>query len=151
MKQIMLIAISCLFFSMSLQAQDVEGVDICTKMTKDQVIQKFGHPEEYVFKDSYMDEEAKYELYYYGNGDSLVFVNEYLHSFDVYTDRWAVLTYMIDGGIKIGDAFSKLEMLGPKPADWLDTSDEYYIPCGDFPLYISAKDGIITSVSFAIL
>ncbi len=151
MKQIILIAISCIFFGQNLRAQDVEGVDVCTKMTKDQVIQKFGQPEEYVFKDSYMDEEAKYELYYYGNGDRMVFVNEYLHCFDVYTDRWAVLMYMIEGGVKIGDAFSKLESLEPKVVDWWDTSDEYYIPCGDFPLLIRVREGLITSVSYEIL
>lgn len=122
MKQILLIAISCIFFSMSLQAQDVEGVDLCTKMTKDQVIQKFGQPEEYEFRYSHMDEEAKYELYYYGNGDCLVFINEYLHEFYIKTDRWTVLMYMIEGGIQIGDPFSKLVSLNPKVAEWINDS-----------------------------
>ena len=143
------IIISCFFLGINLSAQDVEGVDVCTKMAKDQVIQKFGQPEEYIFKDSYMDEEAKYELYYYGNGDRLVFVNEYLHCFDVYTDRWTILMYMIDGGVKIGDPFSKLVSLNPKVAEWINDST-YYIPCEDTPLLIRVHDGLITHVSFDI-
>ena len=146
MKMVLLI-ISLFLCGITLSAQDVEGVDVCTKMAKNQVIQKFGQPEEYVFKDSYMDEEAKYELYYYGNGDTLVFVNEYLYDFYVKTQRWSVLLTMIEGGVKIGDPFSKMASLNPKVAEWINDST-YYIPCGDFPLLIRVRDGLITFVSF---
>ena len=151
MKQIMLVVISYFLFSLNLLAQDVAGVHVYSQMTKNQVIQKFGQPEEYDCRDSYMDEKAIYELYYYGDGDRLVFINGYLYSFDVSTERWSVLMNMIENGVKIGDMFSRLEPLNPKVVDWLDVSNRYYIPCGDFPLYIDVKDGIIIYISYETL
>ena len=149
MKTILILLSSFLFFSLNIHAQDVAGVHVGSRMTKAQVIEKFGEPEEYDISDSYMDEEAKYEVYDYGHGNWLAFVDECLYDFYVRTSRWPVLLSMIEGGIEIGDPFSKLASLNPKPADWIDNST-YYIPCGDFPLLITVKDGIITGVSFEI-
>lgn len=91
MKRITLIFVSCFLFCLNLSAQDVDGVAIDSLMTKAQVVEKFGEPEEYTLKNSYMDEEAKYEVYYYGQGEWLEFVNGCLQSFCVNTPRWSVL------------------------------------------------------------
>ena len=153
MKRITLIFVSCFLFCLNLSAQDVEGVAIDSSMTKVQVVEKFGEPEEYTLKNSYMDEEAKYEMYYYGHGEWLEFVNGCLQSFCVNTPRWSVLVYKMEGGIRVGDPFSKLSPLNPQLASWIkDNTDSktYYIPSGDFPILIDVKEGKIKSVSFII-
>ena len=122
-------------------------------MTNVQVVEKFGEPEEYTLKNSYMDEEAKYEMYYYGHGEWLEFVNGCLQSFCVNTPRWSVLVYKMEGGVRVGDPFSKLSPLNPQLASWIkDNTDSktYYIPSGDFPILIDVKEGKIKSVSFTI-
>ena len=50
MKRITLIFVSCFLFCLNLSAQDVEGVAIDSSMTKVQVVEKFGEPEEYTLK-----------------------------------------------------------------------------------------------------
>lgn len=107
-------------------------------MTKGQVIEKFGEPDEYLFHD--YDIDGTYEWYHYGE-DYLLFINERLYAFYVSTPRWSVLMKMIDGGVKIGDPFSKLSPLNPKLADGIEDSDTYYVPCGDFPLFIEGHNG----------
>ena len=146
-----LVIISLFLFCLNLSAQDVERVAIDSFMTKVQVVEKFGEPEEYTLENSYMDEEAKYEIYYYGHGEWLEFVNGRLHSFCVKTPRWSVLVYKIEGGVRVGDPFSKLSPLNPQLASWIkDNTDSktYYIPSGDFPILIDVKEGKIKSVYF---
>lgn len=151
MKKITLVVVSCFLFCLNLSAQDVEGVAIDSLMTKAQVIEKFGEPEKYSWKD-YSEIDGIYERYRYGE-DSLLFVNEQLYSFSVKTPRWSVLVYMIEGGVRVGDPFSKLSPLNPQLADWIKDntdSETYYIPSGDFPILIDVKEGKIKSVSFTI-
>ena len=146
-----LVIISLFLFCLNLSAQDVERVAIDSFMTKVQVVEKFGEPEEYTLENSYMDEEAKYEIYYYGHGEWLEFVNDRLQAFCVKTPRWSVLVYKIEGGVRVGDPFSKLSPLNPQLASWIkDNTDSktYYIPSGDFPILIDVKEGKIKSVYF---
>jgi hypothetical protein len=145
MKQILLIVISCIFCSISLHAQDVEGVWMDSLMTKDQVIEKYGEPDEYLLHD--YDLDGIYEWYHYGE-DYLLFINERLYAFYVSTSRWSVLMKMIDGGVKIGDQFSTLSPLSPILVDGIEDSSTYYVPLGDYPLLIEVHNGLIADILF---
>ena len=46
---------------------DIEGVMMDSLMTKNQVIEKFGEPDKFHMKNSFLDTEAKYERYDYEN------------------------------------------------------------------------------------
>ncbi len=149
MKTRLIWIISFLLFGINIYAQDVDGVDCSFMMSKNMVIARFGEPEEYTL--DYDDYGDKIEGYDYGNGDWIEFVNGVMYGFCVSTPRWPVLVNMVEGGIRIGDPFSKLASFNPQPVDWLDgVSDMYYIPSGDFPIFISTSDNIITQVDFEI-
>lgn len=170
MKQILLIAISCLFFGVNLSAQetddgcytlspmeklgfrileefDLEGIGLFyPMMNKQQVIEKFGEPDDYY---TYYSEECDYteEIYDCG-GDYLRFVDGCLYGFTLNTPRWRVFNRLVDGGCKVGDPFSVLSELNPQKVDWAGISDSYYLPCGDFPLSIGVKNGVITRIEY---
>lgn len=150
MKTRLIWIISFLLFGINLCAQDIDGIDGCFMMSKNMVVARFGEPQKYIVTNSYSDQEAKVELYSYGNGDWIEFVNEVMYSFCVRTPRWPVLVNMIEGGVRIGDSFTKLASCNPQPVDWLNVSNMYYIPNGDFPIFISTVDNIITQVKFEI-
>lgn len=146
------IVILSLFISIALSAQDVSGVQMDSLMTRAQVIEKFGEPISYKCNYSYLDEDVKYELYYYGENDRLVFVDEKLYGFDVSTTRWTVLHSLVKGGVNIGDPLSKVSSLNLKMVDWLKTSDTYYVPCGEYPILINVgADSTIIKISYNYL
>lgn len=125
---------------------DLEGIDLFYPMNKQQVIEKFGEPDRY---STYYSEESDYteERYDYG-GNYLRFVDGCLLGFDLNTPRWTVFNRLVDGGCKVGDLFSVLSELNPQKVDWAGVSDLYYLPCGDFPLYIKVENVIITSIYY---
>lgn len=148
MKNPLFSIITCLAYGLNLSAQDVSGVEILSHMTKEQVILHFGKPDRYSRED-YSDIDGIYEWYHYGT-DYLLFINQELHVFQVSSSRWPVLLNLIEGGVRIGDSFSKMEKLNPQIVDWVKGSDKYYVPFEDFPLLITVHDGKITGISYEV-
>ncbi len=157
MKKFILLLIF-LFTSAVSFAQDVEGVEIDSVMTYNQIVAKFGEPTRYWSHETEfgLDEEFYYDenLLYFGWGNK--FLNFYISS-----NQFRVLTKDIEGGIKVGDLLSKMENCKygmPKLADWLNKRENlqdgctryYYNPNGDADSYviIGVRDGIIKWISF---
>ncbi len=149
MRTLLMIVLAIFVYVTKISAQDVNGVQIDFLMTKEQVVEKFGEPLEYIMED-YSEMDGIYEWYSYEGGDYLRFIDGNLNTFYVSTDRWPVLANMIEGGVRVGDPLSKLSSLNPKIVDWVESSHTYYIPFGDFPLLIDVCDGMITSMSYQL-
>lgn len=127
-------------------AQDVNGVRAGTVMSKAQVVECFGEPDEYLVED-YSDLDGVYEYYVYGRSQ-LLFVNQCFYAFSVSDDRWPLLLDMLDGGVRPGDSFNSIASLNPQPADWLGVN-AYCIPClDDFYIIINTSEGVITNINF---
>ncbi len=126
-------------------AQDVNGIDIYTKMAKPDVIAIMGEPTKYKYYDS---QDNGVDEWYYYNEDLLEFNEGILIGFSIKTDRFPVMTKDVDGGIRVGDNISKLEQLKPYYGRKGD-EDFYSVLCGDdYVVKFYAKGNIITYVSF---
>lgn len=128
---------------------DIEGVMMDSLMTKDQVIEKFGEPDKFSMKNSFLDTEAKYERYDYEKA-MLLFIDEMLYAFSVSHSEWSVLNTYIEGGVRVGDNISKIASLKPEPANWLGEG-VYYLCCyEDFNMIINTtSEGVITNINFS--
>ena len=140
---IMLISVF-VFCSPILSAQDVAGIKVGTKMSKRQVIAKFGLPDNYSCSDA--GELGVDEIYYYGE-NSLSFNNNEFIGFFISDKKWPVLVSWIDGGIRVGEPLSSISSLNPQKAGWLGP-DVYFVPNGDFPIFFRLKSGVICEISF---
>ena len=99
-----------LLTTINMSAQDIEGVAIGTAMTKNEVIAKFGESDQYSDSDAgdlCIDERSHYEE------NLLIFNNSEFIGFAVSDNRWRILTNDINGGVRVGDQFSKIEILKP--------------------------------------
>ena len=135
-----------LLTTINLSAQDIEGVAIGTTMTKNEVIAKFGEPDQHSYSDA--DDLGIDERYHYEE-NLLIFNNSEFIGFVVSDNRWRVLTNVVDGGVRVGDQFSKIEFLKPEVATWID-NETYYVPRGDYYLFFKISSGIIREIDFEI-
>ncbi|MBQ8838429.1 MAG: hypothetical protein IJ005_03825 [Bacteroidales bacterium] len=103
MKKMFLIAISLLCGIIAMSAQDLEGVEIYTVMTPEEIVAKFGEPTEYKFY--YNDDNKKVETYYFGK-NGLRFTDGEFDEFYIYDDTFSILKNYIKGGVKVGDHIS---------------------------------------------
>ena len=55
----------------------------------------------------------------------------------------------MNGGVRVGDQFSKIEFLKPEVATWID-NETYYVPRGDYYLFFKISSGIIREIDFEI-
>ena len=135
---VILLCLSC----HAVKAQDLEGID-STKLTKEQVIAKFGQPDEYT---DTVYEDGRYETYIYGN-DRLLFIDGSLFEFYISSKNFAVFTKDIDGGIRVGDSLEKVlnSDLKPHYSAWYD-EDTYHQYYYDLRIYYRIKDGIIMEI-----
>ena len=79
-------------------AQDVEGVDIHQKMTKSQIVEKFGQPTSYETYES--DDGTLEEIFYYGqDAKEINFTGGKLSGFSIDDDSCVVLTKSVTGGV----------------------------------------------------
>ena len=135
-------------FSIAANAQIwVEGVNIFTKMTKEQVITKFGEPANYKYYDS--QDNGVDERYFY-DGTMLHFNDESFNGFSIKDSRFKVRLEGLDSEVKVGDKFSILEPLKPVYMDWFEKNwyCVYYYD-GDVKIRFEVIDGIIQCIVFS--
>ena len=155
MKTKILIAIA-LFISSFAMAQneepdgyDVEGFCIGQRMNYKQFVAKFGKPDRY-------ENDGSDESYYIGEDyfhfeDNGIFLN-----FIIESNRFAVLTKYMKGGIRAGDKLSKLDNFKyGKPVEV-----KYGLPpepgvlkyalfeSSDCPIFLYVKAGVIITISY---
>ncbi len=137
--------------------QDVEGVEIDSVMTYAQVVAKFGQPDEVKVEDDYdPHQEGKCRYYKYGENELVFSDNNGLIEYRIYDNRFAVLTKMIDGGLRVGDPLSKVhqnvDSIGPveKRRTYSDGTNRHVLfPYCDVVLLINEKGGIITAILYS--
>lgn len=137
-----------LFYPTS-QSPDIEGVDTRQKMTKAQIIEKFGEPTTY--KNSTFDDGTPLETFYYDR-TFIRFTDGYLSEFVIMDNKFKVLTKLISGGISVGDSLTRISSLNPEVATWVSSdNDLYYIPMveGEINVFFYVKNGIITNINFS--
>jgi len=126
---------------------DLNGHLFSGVQTKDSILLYFGKPDKYwsMMTEFGLDEEFSY-------GKSIIRLGENGNAFDfVLNDkRYAVYTYAVKGGIKVGDSVSKIRQLGFGELEYIDIDLFYFWNLGDFPLSVYHKSGIITTLHFGV-
>lgn len=137
-----------LFYPTS-QSPDIEGVDTRQKMTKAQIIEKFGEPTEYEAFAS--DDGTLQEIFYYKKGiNQIEFSGGYLSGFSISDNRFTVLKILIPGGVTVGDHLSEVISINPEVKTWLPSKkDIYYIQILDSRVFFIVSEGIITNINFS--
>ena len=146
--KIFLTAATISIFSIAANAQIwVNGIEKYTKMTKEQVIAKFGEPTNYRYYDS--QDNGVDERYFY-NGSMLHFNDESFNGFSIKDSRFKVRLEGLDSEVKVGDKFSILEPLKPVYMDWFEKNwyCVYYYD-GDVKIRFEVIDGIIQCIVFS--
>ena len=146
--KIFLTAATISMFSIAANAQIwVNGIEKYTKMTKEQVIAKFGEPTNYRYYDS--QDNGVDERYFY-NGSMLHFNDESFNGFSIKDSRFKVRLEGLDSEVKVGDKFSILEPLKPVYMDWFEKNwyCVYYYD-GDVKIRFEVIDGIIQCIVFS--
>ncbi len=140
-----------------LYLQDVDGVDITTKMTYEQVVAKFGQPDEVYEWDEDFPEGSKGREYQYGESMFRFSDRDGLIEFGISDDRFAVITHYIEGGLRVGDPLSKIQNVnvgGPlkRHSERGDGTVIYHLFSeSDDRLWIYVNDGVITNMDFSVL
>lgn len=134
----------------NVMAQDIEGVDIHQKLTKIQIIEKFGQPTSYETYES--DDGTLEEIFYYGqDANEIYFTGGKLSGFSIDDDSFVVLTKSVTGGVKVGDPLSKVSSLNPEVATWRSSKNNiYYISILDNNVFFVVSDGKITNINFLL-
>lgn len=157
MKQYLSVVLSLLFLTasaLSAQSFDLEGFVVDKPLTKAQIIQKFGEPDQY---DSYegMDEGSIGEYFRYGR-NYLKLDNNILTDFFVCDTAMATLTVDVPGGIKVGMPLTSLDdtVFGPAITRTYTNYEGVlvtliYVGTDDWRLEFEVSDtGLIESISF---
>lgn len=84
---------------------DINGVPLWSVLNKEQIIEKFGIPDEYYNEDGKSDDAWKERGYRYGKSYIETCDGE-LWEFDIWDDNFKVLTAYFNGGIGVGDHIS---------------------------------------------
>ncbi len=137
-------------------AQDIEGIEVCTKMTHEQVIAKFGTPDSVKSRNADWPEESKIRSYKYGK-NKLVFSDyDGLIEFVIEDNRFALIKNYINGGLKVGDSLSKIQNLNIHgPLELREKIEDGTIIYNlfteyDSRLWILVKNGKIINIHFSL-
>nr|WP_278707721.1 hypothetical protein [Bacteroides intestinalis] len=125
----------------------VNGVEVGTKMTKSEVIAKFGKPDRYSYNDAGIVEGID-EWYIYADS-SLHFNNNMFIGFTVCDKNFSVTLGGLDSDIAAGDKFSVLSPLDLIERTWIEKdyySVYYYDECVSF----KKKDGLIEYIYYSL-
>ena len=139
--------------SLSISAQDITGVELYDEMTHAQVLEMFGEPTKYEeFDDQY---EGFSRWYYYGE-NYLHFRDDVLEEFAIYESSYTTLEEYFEGGLRVGDPFSRLDGFKHGRVEWIDIfpdscSYRLYVGMSDNYLTLEVSDGIIVGISSFIL
>ena len=132
---------------------DVNGISRETKCDYAKFVSVFGVPERYKKVGEPKDGDEMTEVYRFGKSYFVFQNNGELRTFSVRDNRFPALTNYIEGGIRVGDKFSKLDKFEygkPVFKDKLEDGTAVYILWEDSydQVYISVKDGIIKSIVY---
>ena len=144
------IAVSFLLCAFSLSAQDINGVELYDELTHAEVLEMFGEPTKYEeFDDQY---EGFSRWYYYGE-NYLHFRDDVLEEFAIYESSYTTLEEYFEGGLRVGDPFSRLDGFKHGRVERIDRGNSYrlYDGMNDSYLTLIVSDGIIVSISSFIL
>ncbi len=138
-----------------IHAQDIEGIELNTKMTYEQVVEKFGEPDEVKVWDADWPEGTKQCRLYYGKNFLVFSEVDGLIGFGLTDNRFAAIINYMEGGIRIGDPLSKVQnvnIFGPlkKRGTWPEYNSYNLFSETDCPLWISEKDGVIIGIGLSI-
>ncbi len=124
----------------------VNGVKTHTKMTKSEVIAKFGKPDKYLYQDS--GDNGVNEWYHYGE-THFVFKDECFIDFAVCDKNLSVTLGGLDSDITVGDNISVLSPLDLKKMDrpWQE-KDLYCVYYNDAKVIFKIEDHIIKWISY---
>ena len=144
---VMFVALVLSVFSAKAQIA-VNGVEVDTKMTKSEVIAKFGEPDKYLYQDS--GDNGVNEWYHYGE-THFVFKDEYFIEFTVCDKNFSVTLGGLDSDITVGDKFSVLSPLDLKKMDrpWHE-KDLYCVYYYDDRVCFKKKDGLIEYIYYSL-
>ncbi len=160
MRQITIVSILLLASAVFANAQkaydgcaDVKGISRETKCDYAKFVSVFGVPERYKKVGKPEDGYEMSEEYSFGKTYFVFQNNGELTSFALENNRFPALTNYIEGGIRVGDKFSKLDKFEygkPVFKDKLEDGTAVYILWEDSydQVYISVKDGIIESIVY---
>ena len=136
--------------SLSISAQDINGVELYDELTHAQVLEMFGEPTKYEeFDDQY---EGFSRWYYYGE-NYLHFRDAVLEEFAIFDSSYTTLEEYFEGGLRVGDPFSRLDGFKHGRVERIDRGNSYrlYVGMNDNYFTLIVSDGIIVSISSFIL
>jgi hypothetical protein len=126
--------------------------------THAQIIQMFGQPDDYC---NYEDSADDTQIYYYGKTIFSMDRNRILAHFQTDSKDYCILTKFINGGLKVGDPFSKLQSIDFSKTDYgrnkagnkltydctnKDGSTDYFVFKEEYHyVYFRVKGGVIIS------
>lgn len=136
--------------SLSISAQDINGVELYDELTHAEVLEMFGKPTKYEeFDDQY---EGFSRWYYYGE-NYLHFRDDVLEEFAIYESSYTTLEEYFEGGLRVGDPFSRLDGFKHGRVEQIVRGMSYrlYVGMNDNYLTLIVSDGTIVSISSFIL
>ena len=139
--------------SLSISAQDINGVELYDELTHAQVLEMFGEPTKYEEYDG--QDEGVSRWYYYGE-NYLHFRDAVLEEFAIFDSSYTTLEEYFERGLRVGDPFSRLDGFKHGRVEWIDIfpdscSYRLYVGMSDNYLTLEVSDGIIVSISSFIL
>lgn len=145
------ILIVTLGFAISSYAQvqhtsmDLNGYIFKDAQTRDSLVTKFGEPDNYR---SITTEFGKDEEYRFGQNAIRLTNNGIFNCFILNDNRFAIYTFAINGGIRVGDSVNKFLQLGFGTLQFVNAELYNFSYLSDFPLDIHHVNGIITSLQY---
>lgn len=127
---------------------DVEGIEPGARITYSEFVSRFGKPDSYK---KYESEFGLSERYTVGKNKFYCEENGILYNFRLHDNRFRALTTYMDGGVRVGDPFSKLDFLKPDLVRQYDDGSAQYVlfeKISDDKLIVFVKDSIILSMVF---
>ena len=133
--------------SLSISAQDINGVELYDELTHAQVLEMFGEPTKY--HENIYPEDGVERWYYYGE-NYLYFMNDVLGEFTIADSSYTTLEEYFEGGLRVGDPFSRLDGFERgrlEKYSRLPDCYHLYIGMSDIWLTLYIEDGIIVSMN----
>ena len=136
--------------SLSISAQDINGVELYDEMTHAQVLEMFGEPTKY---EEYDDQYEGFSRWYYYGENYLHFRDDVLEEFAIYESSYTTLEEYFERGLRVGDPFSRLDGFKHGRVEQIVRGMSYrlYVGMSDNYLTLEVSDGIIVSISSFIL
>lgn len=129
-----------------MSAYDVDSVCVDTVMTKEEVIARFGEPDEYEFYDAGPDGIEEY--YHYGKS-FIKFHDNVFIEFSICDSSFVALKCSIPGGVRVGDPFEVLAPLSPRRAHWIKGECYALFHDTDCMVFVDISEGKIDSIYYS--